>query len=138
MQVQDTRPLSELLPQITHALSSCPSTDCGRHVTGLLKQVRPSDISTLLLELDILEIPVDQKLAMIDGLVKSGCGSVGGSPSGEGDPLSVWVSADEGEEVVERLLLHLATGNIPPSRSDTCTKTCMHMHAHTCIQIAKF
>ncbi len=106
--MQDTLPLSELLPLITDTLLSCSMADCVATLTRTLQQLRPSDVGTLLLELDLLEIPVDQKVGLVEGLVRSGRGS---------EALSVWVSAEEGEEVVERILLYLATGSIPPNRS---------------------
>ena len=107
--MRDTKPVSELLPAISSTLLSCSTAECTHQLSALLKQLRPGDISTLLLELDLLEIPVGQKLAVVDALVRSG--------NPETEALSVWASPDEGEELVERLLFHIATGNTPPSRS---------------------
>lgn len=103
-QVQDVRPLSELSPLILDILNSCPVSECLHQLGGVLQQLSLADISTLLHELDVA---VSKRLLLIDGLVQSGRGS---------GVLSGWISPDEEEEVVKRILLHLATGRIPPNK----------------------
>ena len=113
-QVQETRPLSDLLPQISSTLStSCPAPDCVRRLAGLLRQLDHAEVGALLLELDLLGTPVGQKVTVAEALVRVGY---------DGEALSVWIAADEGEELVEKLLVDLATGKIAPTRSGFVTR----------------
>jgi hypothetical protein len=46
-------------------------------------------------------------MVLVDGLVHNGL---------DGDALSAWVSVDEEEGVVKRILAYLATGRIAPTK----------------------
>lgn len=109
-QLKETSPLADVLPGITNTLKTCsPSSDCIPQLCPALRQLSSADVSTLLSELDV---PVSQKLVLVDALVYDG------SPNSEA--LQVWISADEQEELVMRVLLHLTTGRISPNQLVRC------------------
>lgn len=104
-QPQRTLPLSELLPRIKAVLVSCPSSECLHEISSALQHLSPADISNLLAELQ--GASASNKLVVINGLVQNRL---------TGDALSAWVSPEEEEEVVKRILMYLATGRIMPTR----------------------
>lgn len=105
-QLQETLPLSEVTPLISNILQSCTGDECSQQVGGALRHLSLADVSTLVGELE--QLPASKQLVLLDGLVQSG--HVGD------DALRVWLSPNEEEEVVERILLYLATGKITPNQ----------------------
>ena len=103
-QVQETLSLSDILPLVTHTLRSCPIAECSHRLGGILRQLNPADIGSLLNE---LEVPTDRKILLINALVASGMNS---------RALIGLLSAEEDENIVEKVLIYLATGQISPNQ----------------------
>ena len=101
--MEEALPFSELSPLISDTLRTCVDNDCQSRLNSLFRRLSSADVGTLL---DRLELTADKQLVLLDSLVQSGRGS---------GVLGVWLSPDEDEDVVKRVLLYLATGKITPN-----------------------
>jgi len=99
--VHDLQPLSELLPAVSSALTSCAAADCPHLLLPILRHLNPSDVADLL---HGLALPTSRKLLVVDALGAAGV---------DGDRLAGFISANEEEEVVERVLMNFALGHFP-------------------------
>ena len=104
LQLTDTLPISELSPLITGILQSCQPDECIHQVGMVLSRLDPADVGILLRD---LTLPLDKKLVLIDALGASGV---------SGGDLSDLISADEEEQVVERILVNMATARLIPNQ----------------------